>query len=354
MNLDFWRGRRVFVTGHTGFKGGWTVIWLKKMGAIVKGYSLDPITKPSLFEVADIHEGIESEIGDIRDLDCFRKSILDFAPEIVIHMAAQALVRDSYKDPVNTYQTNIMGTVNLFESVRSCNSLKAVINVTTDKCYENKEWEWAYRENEPMGGYDPYSSSKGCSELITAAYRASFFNSSSQISLASARAGNVIGGGDWSSDRLIPDALIAFEKNVPVIIRNPLAKRPWQHVLEPISGYLMLAEKLFTTGGEFAEGWNFGPNDEDSKYVNEVLDLLVREWPSDVSWLTDDTLQPHEAQLLKLDISKAKSKLKWEPNWDLNTALKKIVEWHQAWIAGENMKDVTLSQITDYESTLKN
>jgi CDP-glucose 4,6-dehydratase len=349
MNLDFWKGRRVFVTGHTGFKGGWMVTWLKKMGAVVKGYSLEPNAKLSLFDVANVGEGVESEIGDIRNLDCLKKSILNFAPEIVIHMAAQALVRHSYQDPIGTYQTNIMGTVNLLESIRSCHSVRAVVNVTTDKCYENKEWVWAYRESEPMGGHDPYSSSKGCSELITSAYRASFFDSNSQISLASARAGNVIGGGDWSADRLIPDALIAFEKNEPVIIRNPMANRPWQHALEPICGYLMLAEKLYMAGSQFAEGWNFGPKDEDSKSVNEVLNLLVKAWPDDASWISDDAVQPHEAQLLKLDISKAKAKLKWEPRWDLDTALKSTVDWHQAWMAGENMEKVSLSQISDYE-----
>ena len=354
MNFDFWKGRRVFVTGHTGFKGGWMVTWLKKMGAVVKGYSLKPSTKPSLFDVANVGDCIESEIGNIRNLDCLKKSILNFAPEIVIHMAAQALVRHSYQDPIGTYKTNIMGTVNLLESVRYCHSVRAVVNVTTDKCYENKEWVWAYRENEPMGGHDPYSSSKGCAELITSAYRSSFFNSDSKIALASARAGNVIGGGDWSAKRLIPDALAALEKNVPVIIRNPMATRPWQHVLEPISGYLMLAEKLYTAGGQFAEGWNFGPQDDDSRPVNEVLNRLVKEWPGHASWLLDDTVQPHEAQLLKLDISKAKARLKWEPNWDLDTALKSIVEWHQAWMKGENMEKVTLSQISDYELNFEN
>lgn len=353
MNLDFWEGKRVFVTGHTGFKGGWMVLWLKKMGAIVKGYSLAPCTKPSLFEVANVAKGIESEISDIRDLGKLKKAVLNFAPEIVIHMAAQPLVRYSYQDPVGTYQTNIMGTVNLLESVRHCKSVRAVVNVTTDKCYENKEWVWAYRENEPMGGHDPYSSSKGCSELITSTYRSSFFTSDSNIALASARAGNVIGGGDWSSDRLIPDALKAFEKKVPVVIRNPQANRPWQHVLEPICGYLMLAEKLYSSGKQFAEGWNFGPNDEDARPVSEVLDHLAKEWPGEASWGLDGSQQPHEAQLLKLDISKAKVRLKWQPNWGLNTALRSIIEWHQAWMAGDDMENITLSQIKKYELTVR-
>ena len=353
MNFDFWKDKRVFVTGHTGFKGGWLVLWLKKMGVVVKGYSLEASTTPSLFDVANIVEGIESDIGDIRDLDLLKKSMLNFAPEIVIHMAAQPLVRHSYQDPIGTYQTNVMGTVNLLESVRYCPSVKAVVNVTTDKCYENKEWLWAYRENEPMGGHDPYSSSKGCSELITSSYRRSFFNSDSNVALASARAGNVIGGGDWSADRLIPDALIAFEKKVPVVIRNPKANRPWQHVLEPICGYLMLAEKLYLSGKQFAEGWNFGPIDRDARPVSEVLDYLAKEWPGGASWVLDGLEKPHEAQLLKLDISKAKIRLKWEPNWDLETAIHLIIEWHQAWLARKDMQDITLKQISEYEFTLR-
>ena len=353
MNFDFWKDKRVFVTGHTGFKGGWLVLWLKKMGVVVKGYSLEASTTPSLFDVANIVEGIESDIGDIRDLDLLKKSMLNFAPEIVIHMAAQPLVRHSYQDPIGTYQTNVMGTVNLLEAVRYCPSVKAVVNVTTDKCYENKEWLWAYRENEPMGGHDPYSSSKGCSELITSSYRRSFFNSDSNVALASARAGNVIGGGDWSADRLIPDALIAFEKKVPVVIRNPKANRPWQHVLEPICGYLMLAEKLYLSGKQFAEGWNFGPIDRDARPVSEVLDYLAKEWPGGASWVLDGLEKPHEAQLLKLDISKAKIRLKWEPNWDLETAIHLIIEWHQAWLARKDMQDITLKQISEYEFTLR-
>ena len=265
-------------------------------------------------------------------------------------MAAQPLVRASYNDPVTTYQTNVMGTVNLLEAVRACNSVKAVVNVTTDKCYKNNEWVWGYRENEPMGGYDPYSNSKGCSELVTSAYQQSFFNDSSSVSLASARAGNVIGGGDWSDDRLIPDALKAFDSGNPLIVRNPLAIRPWQHVLEPVSGYLTLAEKLYFSGNEFAEGWNFGPNDEDTKSVGEVMDSLVAYWPNNnISWEIDRHQQPHEAQLLKLDISKAKSRLQWHPQWDLTMALKSIVEWHHLWLDDQNMKDVTLEQIKSFE-----
>ena len=351
MNSDFWKDKRVFVTGHTGFKGGWLVLWLKKMGVVVKGYSLEPSTTPSFFNVANMAEGMESEIGDVRDLETLKKSILNFAPEIVLHMAAQPLVRRSYQDPVGTYQTNVMGTVNLLESVRHCPSVKAVVNVTTDKCYENKEWIWAYRENESMGGYDPYSNSKGCSELVTSAYRQSFFQSQTSVSLASARAGNVIGGGDWSDDRLIPDVLKAFDLGKPVVIRNPLATRPWQHVLEPISGYLTLAEKLYASESEYAEGWNFGPNDEDAQPVGEVLDYLVVHWPTRASWSLDKSSQPHEAQLLKLDISKAKAKLNWAPRWNLNKAIQTIIDWHFAWINGEDMKEFSLKQIRDFEET---
>jgi CDP-glucose 4,6-dehydratase len=349
MNSDFWNGKKVFLTGHTGFKGGWMVLVLQELGAIVKGYALDPNTTPSLFEVAKISDGMESEIGDIRDLDRLRKSLLAFAPEIVIHMAAQPLVRYSYQDPVTTYQTNVMGTVNLFEAVRSCISVKVVINVTTDKCYENNEWVWGYRENEPMGGHDPYSNSKGCSELVTSAYRKSFFGHDSNVSLASARAGNVIGGGDWSEDRLIPDALNAFGINQTVKIRNPLAIRPWQHVLEPISGYLILAENLYLNGSFFAEGWNFGPKEEDVKPVGEVMDYLVAHWPTKVAWKLDGSEQPHEAQLLKLDISKANALLKWSPRWGLSTALESIIEWHHAWLEGKDMKKVTLNQINSFQ-----
>ena len=353
MNLEFWNGKKVFITGHTGFKGGWTVLWLQKLGAIVKGYSLAPSTLPSLYEEARVAEGIESQIGDIRNLDDLTQSILEFNPEIVIHMAAQPLVRASYVDPVGTYQTNVMGTVNLLEAVRTCQSVKAVVNVTSDKCYENNEWVWAYRENERMGGYDPYSNSKGCSELVTSAYRQSFFKDKSAISIATARAGNVIGGGDWSDDRLIPDALKAFEKREPVLIRNHLAVRPWQHVLEPISGYLTLAEKLYDAGDDYAEGWNFGPNDDDAKSVGDVLDYLVANWNTAVSWSLDNSEQPHEAQLLKLDISKAKKRLKWIPHWDLSKTLQTIIQWHDSWLKGQDMRTITLNQIHDYEKNLR-
>jgi CDP-glucose 4,6-dehydratase len=305
VDVNFWKGKKVFLTGHTGFKGSWMSLWLQDMGALVKGYSLDVKTKPSLFEKANVAEHMQSEIGDIRNLEKLTISILSFKPEILIHMAAQPLVRLSYLEPVETYTTNVIGTVNVLEAARKCSNIKAIVSVTTDKCYENKEWEWGYRENEPMGGHDPYSSSKGCAELVTSAYRRSFFNGKDTASLASARAGNVIGGGDWSDDRLIPDILRAFEKLEPVVIRNPLSTRPWQHVLEPLSGYLVLAQELFLNGDNFAEGWNFGPKDEDCKPVNWILDNMVKFWGNNASWNLDKNNNPHEAGFLKLDCSKA-------------------------------------------------
>tara|TARA_R110002074_G_scaffold291000_1_gene462816 strand:- start:19095 stop:20162 length:1068 start_codon:yes stop_codon:yes gene_type:complete len=349
-NPAFWRGKKVFLTGHTGFKGGWLSLWLQSMGAEVKGFALEPPTTPALFEQIRVAEGMESEIGDIRDLMAITASMTAFNPDILIHMAAQPLVRLSYREPVETYATNVMGTVHVLEAARRCSHLKAIVNVTTDKCYENREWVWGYRENEPMGGHDPYSNSKGCSELVTAGYRNSFFNTPDTASLASARAGNVIGGGDWAEDRLIPDILQAFEKKQPVIIRNPLATRPWQHVLEPISGYLVLAERLFNEGAAYAEGWNFGPRDEDVKPVEWILNHLVKQWGQGAGWQLDSNPQPHEAQLLKLDISKAEAKLKWRPRWPLAETLDSIVEWHQCWLRSDNIRQMTLDQIAKYQS----
>ena len=348
VNTAFWQGKRVFVTGHTGFKGSWLSLWLQSMGATVKGFALGPPTAPSLFEQAGIAAGMESEIGDIRDLAAITAGMKAFNPDILIHMAAQPLVRLSYREPVETYATNVMGTVHVLEAARQCSQLKAIINVTTDKCYENREWVWGYRENEPMGGYDPYSNSKGCSELVTTAYRSSFFNTTDTPALASARAGNVIGGGDWAEDRLIPDILRAFEQRQPVIIRNPLATRPWQHVLEHLSGYLMLAEKLYSEGTAYAEGWNFGPREEDVQPVEWILKHMVEHWGDGASWQLDINPQPHEAQLLKLDISKATSLLKWQPRWSLEKALESIVEWQQCWIAKGNIRQKTLDQIDLY------
>ena len=352
VNPAFWKGKRVLLTGHTGFKGGWLSLWLQSMGAQVVGYALAPPTNPSLFEVAQVGQGMTSIIGDIRDLAQLKKVFAEHKPEIVIHMAAQPLVRYSYVEPVETYSTNVMGTVNLLEAVRSTGSVRAVVNVTTDKCYENREWVWGYRENEAMGGYDPYSSSKGCAELVTAAYRKSYFHSEKYkehgVAIASGRAGNVIGGGDWADDRLIPDIMRAITGGKPVHIRNPNAIRPWQHVLEPLSGYLILAQKLFEDGATYAEGWNFGPNDEDAKPVQWIVEKLTQSWDEGASWLLDGGDHPHEAHYLKLDCSKAKARLNWYPRWHLEEALSKIVEWQRKYHQREHMQAVTLEQIEIY------
>lgn len=348
VNPEFWRGKKVYLTGHTGFKGSWLSIWLSFMGAKVKGYSLPPNTSPSLFEEANVSNIIDSEIGDIRNLDSLSKSMIDFNPDILIHMAAQPLVRYSYKEPVETYSTNVMGTVHVLEAARACDNLKAIVSVTTDKCYENKEWPWGYRENEPMGGNDPYSSSKGCAELVTAAYRKSFFSQDGLANLGSARAGNVIGGGDWAEDRLIPDILKAFEKEQSVIIRNPDSTRPWQHVLEPLSGYLVLAEALYVGGNQVDDAWNFGPDDEDCRPVNWILDKMVEKWDGKASWKLDNNSNPHEAGFLKLDCSKAKTVLKWKPTWNLENTLKSIVKWHHDWLGGSNAKELCLNEIKEF------
>ena len=353
MNPAFWHGKRVLLTGHTGFKGSWLSLWLQSMGAKVIGYALTPPTKPSLFEVANVGLGMTSIIGDIRDLATLQKVFAEHQPEIVIHMAAQPLVRYSYLEPVETYSTNVMGTVNLLEAIRQTKSVKAVVNVTTDKCYENREWAWGYRENEAMGGFDPYSSSKGCAELVTAAYRNSYFHPEKShehgVAIATGRAGNVIGGGDWAEDRLIPDTMRAIVSGRPVSIRNPHSIRPWQHVLEPLSGYLLLAQRLYEDGPAFAEAWNFGPNDDDAKPVDWILDKLTETWGEGASWQLDNGEHPHEAHYLKLDCSKAKSRLQWQPKWSLATAIEEICVWHKAHTAGADMQAMCLHQIKQYE-----
>ncbi len=352
MNVEFWRGKKVFLTGHTGFKGSWLSLWLQQMGAQVTGYALQPPTDPSLFEVANVAQGMTSIIGDIRDGESLAKAMRDATPDIVIHMAAQPLVRYSYVNPVETYSTNVMGTVHLLEAVRQTPSVCAVVNVTSDKCYDNKEWVWGYRENEPMGGFDPYSNSKGCAELVASAYRNSFFNPAKynehKVALASVRAGNVIGGGDWAADRLIPDILRAISDGKPVVIRSPHAIRPWQHVLEPLSGYLLLAGKLYTQGVDYAEGWNFGPNDEDARPVQWIVERLTEQWGDGASWQLDGGDHPHEAHYLKLDCSKARMRLDWQPRWHLGCTLEMIVAWQRAWLAKENMRSFTLKQIEQY------
>lgn len=355
MNEKFWQGKRVFLTGHTGFKGGWLSLWLQQLGADITGYALQPPTQPSLFEVAGVARGMRSIIGDVRDADSLKRAMSDARPEIVIHMAAQPLVRYSYANPVETYSTNVMGLVHLLEAVRATSGIRSVVNVTSDKCYENKEWPWGYRENEAMGGYDPYSNSKGCAELVTAAYRSSYFNpekyAEHSIAIGSGRAGNVIGGGDWALDRLIPDMLRAIGRGEAVLIRNPDAIRPWQHVLEPLSGYLMLAEKLYMQGPAYAEGWNFGPHDTDAKPVGWIIERITQVWGQGAAWKLDGQSQPHEATYLKLDCSKARTHLEWRPRWDIGQTIEKIVEWHKACDQGADMRQMTLAQINTYQNT---
>ena len=357
MSPEFWREKKILLTGHTGFKGSWISLWLQSLGAELTGFSLQPPTTPSLFDEARVGNGMKSVIGDIRDLTALQQVIQEARPEIVIHMAAQALVRYSYIDPVETYSTNVMGTVNLLEALRHTDSVKAVVNVTSDKCYENREWVWGYRENEAMGGYDPYSNSKGCAELVTAAYRNSYFNPEKYrehgVALASGRAGNVIGGGDWADDRLVPDIMRAITQGQPVNIRNPHAIRPWQHVLEPLSGYLILAQRLYENGADYAGGWNFGPNDVDAKPVQWIVEHITEAWGEGAGWLLDEGNHPHEAHYLKLDCSKAISRLDWHPRWSLEETLMAIVDWHRAYRDGKNMHEMTLRQIRAYSDSFQ-
>ena len=347
VNSAFWQNKRVLLSGHTGFKGSWLSLWLQSMGADLHGLALAPPTAPALFNEAHVGKGMTSLVGDIRDYATVLAAMEKCRPEIVIHMAAQPLVRYSYQAPVETYATNVMGTVHVLEAARQVGTARTIVNVTTDKCYENKEWVWGYREDEPMGGYDPYSNSKGCAELVTGAYRRSYFRQSG-IALASARAGNVIGGGDWAADRLIPDILRSFEKGQPVIIRNPHAIRPWQHVLEPLSGYLTLAQRLFNDDQTVAEGWNFGPHDEDARPVQWIVEHMAELWGHGASWQQDGGDHPHEANYLKLDISKAGARLGWRPRWPLATALQQIVDWHRTWIDKGDVRAACLRQIDQF------
>lgn len=354
VNPNFWRGKRVFLTGHTGFKGSWLSLWLQQMGADVTGYALAASSQPNLFDTIGAADGMHSIVGDIRAADALKRAMQEAQPEIVIHMAAQALVRYSYTHPVETYAVNVMGVVNLFEAVRATPGIKAVVNVTTDKCYENREWHWGYRENEPMGGYDPYSNSKACAELVTSSYRNCFFNPDAYeqhgVALASSRAGNVIGGGDWAQDRLIPDMMRAIQAGRPVLIRSPHAIRPWQHVLEPLSGYLTLAQRLYEGGAEYAEGYNFGPHDVDARPVSWIVERLCASWGDGAAWELDAAIQPHEASYLKLDCSKARARLDWQPRWNLAHTIDTIVAWHKAHAAGASMRTVTLEQIAAYQA----
>lgn len=350
MTEGFWAGKRVFVTGHTGFKGGWTCLWLRELGAEIHGYALAPPTTPSLFETACVAQGIQSTIADIRDAARLKATLCAFRPDIVLHLAAQPLVRASYTQPVETYETNVLGTVHLLEAVRVCDSVRSVVNVTTDKCYENREWLWGYRESEPLGGYDPYSSSKACAELVTAAYRRSFM-SGGAVALASARAGNVIGGGDWALDRLVPDVLRAMEKRVDVVLRSPLSTRPWQHVLEPVAGYMALAQSLYEQGAKFAEAWNFGPYEQDVRTVEWVVNELTRVWGDGAGWTRDvSATNVHEASLLKLDSSKAMARLPWRPVWGIGEAVAHTVSWHRAWLSNAGMREVCLGQIREFQA----
>jgi CDP-glucose 4,6-dehydratase len=347
VNAAFWRGKRVFLTGDTGFKGAWLALWLDSLGARVLGFSKDVPTSPSLFEAARVGERVQHEVGDVRDFRAVNDSIRRFVPDIVFHLAAQALVRYSYAEPLETYATNVMGTAHVLEALRDAPSVRAAVIVTSDKCYENLETGRAYVETDAMGGHDPYSSSKGAAELLAAAYRRSFF--SGMTSIATARAGNVIGGGDWSADRLLPDAYRAAEAKKAVLIRNPKAVRPWQHVLEPLSGYLVLAERLAEAGAPFAEGWNFGPPEGDARSVGEIMDRVASLWGAGFCWQQDQGSHPHEAQLLSLDCSKAIRTLGWKPRLKLETALEWTVSWYKDFLSGSDARTLSLDQIARYD-----
>lgn len=349
---DFYRGKKVFVTGHTGFKGSWLCKMLANAGAEVTGYSLDAPTEPSLFKIAGIANDIHSVIGDIRDFASLKKSFDEAQPEIVLHLAAQPIVRDSYKDPAYTYETNVMGTVNILECVRRSSCVKSFLNVTTDKVYLNKEWAWGYRENEELDGYDPYSNSKSCSELVTHSYKNSFFTNkdgNATIPISTARAGNVIGGGDFANDRIIPDCVRAAQKHEDIIVRNPFSTRPYQHVLEPLYAYLLIAAKQYEDS-KYAGWYNVGPDDVDCFQTGAIVDLFVSKWGDGMKWINKHDGGPHEANFLKLDCSKLKTTFGWYPHWNLNDAMGKIVEWSKAWIAGEDIRPIMDNQIEEFLS----
>ncbi len=348
VNPAFWVGRRVFLTGHTGFKGGWLALWLQELGAEVQGYALPANTAPVLWQVARLQELIPGTLADIRDAQRLVEAVATFRPEIVLHLAAQPLVRESYRAPADTYAVNVMGTLNLLEAVRRCDSVRAVVVVTSDKCYDNQEWVWSYREQDALGGYDPYSSSKACTELLCASWRDSFLREAG-IALATARAGNVIGGGDWSTDRLLPDILRTWQAGESLTLRYPQAVRPWQHVLEPLSGYLCLAQALVEQGDSVASAWNFGPDADGLVSVGELVERLARRWTGDARWQIEPVVQPHEAGLLALDSAKARVKLGWRPRWTLDQALERTLDWHGAWRAGADMETFTRAQIAAYQ-----
>jgi CDP-glucose 4,6-dehydratase len=354
LDRSFWKGRRVFLTGHTGFKGSWLSLWLHALRADVTGYSLAPPTQPNLFEQARLAGTVHTICADIREFPRLKAALAECRPEVIIHMAAQSVVRRGYEDPIETYSTNVMGTVHLLEALRQIGLRCVLVNVTSDKCYANRERIWGYRENEPMGGRDPYSNSKGCAELVTAAYRESFFPPASLevhgIALASARAGNAIGGGDWTSDQLIPDLIRAFLAGTSCQIRNPSAIRPWQFVLDPLFGYLLLAERLADDASHFASAWNFGPTDTDAKPVSWIANELARLWGKNASWNHDVGVHPHEAQFLKLDTSKARACLGWNSLLPLEQALDWIAEWYRAYQDGADLQSITRMQIERYEA----
>jgi len=344
LNAESWRGRKVLVTGHTGFKGAWLSLWLQRLGANVYGFSLPPPTIPSLFEVARVENGLTHEVGDIRNLGELTRTIQQAQPEVIFHLAAQSLVREGYKDPIGTVTSNVIGTMHVLEAVRACGSVRAIVVITSDKCYQNQEWLWPYREHDSLGGRDPYSASKACAEILTVAWRDSFL--SGRVAVATARAGNVIGGGDWAQDRLIPDALRAWQQNQSLSVRNPVAIRPWQHVLEPLAGYLILAESLLQ--GRNSGAWNFGPDASDMLTVAGLLECLASAWGEGARWHPESGHHPHEAGLLKLDSSQARSELGWKPRYGVQKSLAATVDWHRAWLAGEDMHKFTLVQIDQY------
>ncbi len=354
MNTQFWQGRRVFLTGHTGFKGAWLALVLHHLGAKVTGYALPPQTHPSLYELAGVGELITSHFGDVRDLNALSQAMQAAQPEVVLHLAAQALVRPSYEDPVGTFASNVMGTVHVCESVRRLPGVRALLCVTSDKCYANQGWEWAYRESDPMGGHDPYSASKGCSELVAASYRDAFFHAGegSGVALATARAGNVIGGGDWSADRLVPDLLRALDEQGSVLIRRPEATRPWQHVLDALAGYLALAERLHTSGASYGGGWNFGPDESDVRSVRDVVNALSQHLPLRAEFATE-TLGPHEAASLRLDSAQARRRLNWHPAWSLDESLHRVAQWHQGWREQQDVRALCFSQIQDHLQSME-
>jgi CDP-glucose 4,6-dehydratase len=354
VNKNFWKSKQVFVTGHTGFKGAWLCLWLQRLGAKVTGFSLPPPTNPSLFEVAEVGDGMSSVIGDIRDLSQLRNAIKAQPPDVLFHMAAQSLVRRSYAEPIDTYSTNVMGTAHVLEAIRGLKTVRAVVIVTSDKCYENREWVWGYRENDRLGGYDPYASSKACAELVTAAYRRSFFSddASGRTSVATVRAGNVIGGGDWAEDRLIPDAVRAFCAKRELLIRSPEAVRPWQFVLEPLCGYLMLAEKLSGSGRDHADAWNFGPSAGSVATVEEVATILSKRWGEQAGWKAGERSKLKETRALNLDSSKSNTLIEWIPVLSLQDTLEWTVEWYKSWHAGARMRMLSESQIQRYAERL--